>query len=201
MFEDDELIQELRGGNGEALDVIFERHHRLVLVTALRILGDMGEAEDLAQSVFLEIFSKADQFDPARGTLKNWILQYAYHRSINRRNYLALRKFYHQAGVHGAGREELWETQVAPPNQESAWLVQEALALLNDRQRQVMELVFFEGLSLKDVAERTGQTFVNVRHHYYRGLEYLRERLSTRWADKAKRKVAAPLGEVSPAGA
>jgi len=74
----------------------------------------------------------------------------------------------------------LWQTQVAPPTQESAWLVQEALALLNERQCQVMELVFFAGLSLKEVAEQTGQTFANVRHHYYRGLEHLRERLSIR---------------------
>jgi RNA polymerase sigma-70 factor (ECF subfamily) len=73
--------------------------------------------------------------------------------------------------------------------------------LLNDHQRQVMELVFFEGLSLKEVAERTGQTFVNVRHHYYRGLERLRERLSIPRTRAAKRKIGTPLGQVSPAGA
>ncbi|MBZ5534067.1 MAG: sigma-70 family RNA polymerase sigma factor [Acidobacteriia bacterium] len=200
-FEDDELIRDLRGGNGEAFAAIFNRYHRLVLVTALRILGDMGEAEDLAQSVFLEIYSNAGQFDPSRGTLKNWILQYAYHRSINRRNYLALRHFYHQATTNVTGEEDPWVTQVSPPTQEATRLVDEALALLNDRQRQVMVLVFFEGLSLKDVAERTGQTFANVRHHYYRGIQHLRDSLSTRRGGDAKRVVSAALGKTSPAHA
>jgi RNA polymerase sigma-70 factor (ECF subfamily) len=59
-----------------------------------RILRDAGEAEDITQLVFLEIFQAAAQFDPARGNLKGWLLQYAYHRSINRRDYLAKRKFY-----------------------------------------------------------------------------------------------------------
>jgi RNA polymerase sigma-70 factor (ECF subfamily) len=198
---DEELSNGLRARNEHAFAQIFNRYHRLVLVTALRIVGDMGEAEDLAQAVFLEIFSKANQFDPARGSLKSWILQYAYHRSINRRNYLVLRQFYQQSGTRESSQEELWQTEVAPPTQESAWLVQEALALLNGQQRQVMELVFFEGLSLKEVAERTGQTFVNVRHHYYRGLEHLRERLAIPRTRAAKRKIAAPLGQVSPAGA
>src|SRR5258707_7519450 len=81
-------------GHPDALAVLFDRYHRLVLNVALRILRDTGEAEDLMQSVFLEIFHTAAQFDPVKGTTKVWILQYAYHRSFNRREYLNLR------GVH-----------------------------------------------------------------------------------------------------
>lgn len=46
------------------------------------------------QSVFLEVFRAAAQFDPAKGTTKVWILQCAYHRSFNRRQYLNLRGLY-----------------------------------------------------------------------------------------------------------
>ena len=41
------------------------------------------------QDVFFEIFNKAGQFDPAKGSAKTWIVQYAYHRILNRRQYLA----------------------------------------------------------------------------------------------------------------
>jgi RNA polymerase sigma-70 factor (ECF subfamily) len=84
----------LQAGNFDALAVLFHRYHRLVLNVGLRILRDAGEAEDLMQSVFLEILRSAAQFDPLKGTTKVWILQYAYCRGFNRRQYLSLRGIY-----------------------------------------------------------------------------------------------------------
>ena len=104
---EEQLMRALQSGNGDALGVIFDRYHRLVLVIAVRILHDIGEAEDLMQSVFFEIFQKAAQFDPAKGTLNKWILQYAYHRSINRKNYLVVRQFYRSIDLLEADEPEL----------------------------------------------------------------------------------------------
>jgi RNA polymerase sigma-70 factor (ECF subfamily) len=52
---DDEVMRELQAGNTDAFAVVFRRYHRLIHVTALRILRDTGEAEDLTQSVGHEI--------------------------------------------------------------------------------------------------------------------------------------------------
>ena len=191
---EDQLMRALQSGNGDALSVIFDRYHRLVLVTALRILNDIGEAEDLMQSVFFEIFQKAAQFDPARGILSKWILQYAYHRSINRKNYLALRQF-QKIDLIGP---ELWATKVSLPAQEAARLAREALGLLNERQREVMELVFFREMTLQEIADQTEQSFGAVRHHYYRGLKHLRNLLSR---DAKREKAIARLNEVGGANA
>jgi RNA polymerase sigma-70 factor, ECF subfamily len=180
----EELIRNFCAGDPDALTAIFDRYHRLVLLTALRILGDMGEAEDLTQLVFFEIHRKAAQFDPSKGTFKTWLLQYAYHRSMNRWNYLKLRHFYDQPNRQSGKADDLFDRRVSPPTQEAAHLVNEALATLNQSQRQAIGLVFFEGLSFRDIAERTGQTFTNVRHHYYRGLQRLRECLSTGRSEK-----------------
>src|SRR5258707_6691649 len=90
-LSDEALMLHLSAGHHDALAVLFDRYHRLVMNVALRILRDSNEAEDLMQSVFLEIFRSAAQFDAAKGTTKIWILQYAYHRSFNRRQYLNLR--------------------------------------------------------------------------------------------------------------
>jgi RNA polymerase sigma-70 factor (ECF subfamily) len=178
-----DLMHEVATHNQEAFALIFERYYRLVLVTALRILGDIGEAEDITQSVFLEIYSKAAQFDPSRGSLKNWILQYAYHRTINRRNYLSVRHFYDHPGDHTNSQLQPWETTVVPATQEARLLLTEVLALLNQHQRQVLQMVFYEGLDLHEIAKQIGQTFTNVRHHYYRGLLRLRDALTTRKND------------------
>src|SRR5260370_42277327 len=82
------------GGSRDALSVLFGRYYRLVFHTAAGILRDRAEAEDVMQDVFLEIYRDAAKFDPRRGKLRTWLLQYAYHRSLNRRKYLATRGFY-----------------------------------------------------------------------------------------------------------
>jgi DNA-directed RNA polymerase specialized sigma24 family protein len=57
---DERVMHELHAGNNDAFAVIFRRYHRLVHISALCILRDAGEAEDLTQSVFLKIYRKVD---------------------------------------------------------------------------------------------------------------------------------------------
>ena len=174
---DEDVIERLRQGNAEALPILFDRYYRLVLRIAVRILRDPGEAEDLMQEVFLELFHKAAQFDPCRGSAKTWILQYAYHRSLSRRQYLALRNFY--------DRRQITEHEVSESNSGNAFwrgltfaewrrAIAQGLATLNQKQRKTLELACFDGLLLSEIAEHTKESPANVRHHYYRGLEGLR---------------------------
>lgn len=177
-LSDEEIMKQVRLGHPDALLILFDRFYRLVLKVAMRILRDPGEAEDLMQDVFFEIFNKADQFDAARGSAKTWILQYAYHRSLNRRQYLALRNFY--------SRHETTELEMSESNslnaswrgltfQEWRRILDEGLGTLNERQRKILELTCFQGLLLSEIADRTKESLANVRHHYYRGLEGLRK--------------------------
>jgi len=175
---DEDVMERLRNGDPDALPLLFDRFHRLVMKIALRILRDAGEAEDVMQEIFLEIFNKAGQFDPAKGSAKTWILQYAYHRSLSRRQYLALRNFY--------DRHQTTELEVLESNRvDISWrgltfeewrqVIQQGLATLNEKQRKTVEMVCFQGLLLSEIAERTKESLPNVRHHYYRGLQALRK--------------------------
>jgi RNA polymerase sigma-70 factor, ECF subfamily len=60
---------------------------------------------------------------------------------------------------------------------ESSHLVQEALRSLNSTQRRILELAFYEGLTMREISEKTGESFDSVRHIYYRCLEKLRSLL------------------------
>jgi len=171
---DSEIMAHLREGHDDALAVLFDRYHRLVFHVALKILRDSGEAEDVMQNVFLEIYKVAAQFDPARGTTKVWVLQYAYHRSMNRRQQLITRKFYNSTDVSDVCESLASPTYGALSRQETRHLVKQSLDALNSAQRRVLELAYFEGLSLKEIADQTGEPLGNVRHHYYRGLAKLR---------------------------
>jgi RNA polymerase sigma-70 factor (ECF subfamily) len=179
-LSDEEVMEQVRLGHPDALMTLFDRFYRLVLKVALRILRDPGEAEDLMQDVFFEIFNKANQFDASRGSTRTWILQYAYHRSLNRRQYLALRNFYdrHQITDWGVCEvdsiDTLWRGLTF---QEWRQVLERGLATLNKKQRQTIEMTCFHGLLLSEIAERTHESLPNVRHHYYRGLEGLRKYL------------------------
>jgi RNA polymerase sigma-70 factor (ECF subfamily) len=185
-LSDESLMMHLQAGHTDVLAIIFDRYHRLILSVAMKILRDVGEAEDLMQIVFLEIFKSAAQFDPSRGTLKVWILQYAYHRAMNRRQHLTIRNFYRNADIAELHKELLPVGVSHFNDQEIRQLVNQALGSLNEIQSEVLKLAYFEGLSLKEIAERTNESLGNVRHHYYRGLNKLRAVLSSQ---PAKEKV------------
>ncbi len=179
---DSELVQQLRAGHDDALAVIVDRYQRLVLSVALRIVKNQCEAEDVVQTVFVDIFKKAEQFDPSRGTLKTWLLQFAYSRSINRRHYLEQRQFYSQLDLSEIDPSSLAIGSIRADgfsSKEIGLLVREALGSLNAKQQTAIELVYFEGLTLDEAAAKTGETLPAIRHHYYRGLIKLREFISS----------------------
>jgi RNA polymerase sigma-70 factor, ECF subfamily len=189
---DEELMQALRMGCNDALAILFERHSALVFRIARAILHDDGEAEETVQKVFLDIFRAVNQFNPDRGTFKTWLLQYAYHRSIDRRKHLQSNRFY--------SRDELDELMPAEvfhgpghllclPPQEVTCLVEQILATLEKHQRRVIELTYFEGLTAEEIAQKTGDSASSVRHNLYRGLAKLRDVLQQ--TSKVKEKSAA----------
>ncbi len=172
---DEELMIHLQNGHDDALAILFDRFHRLVFSIANRIVRDAGEAEDVMQTVFLEIYRAATRFDASKGSTKVWILQYVYHRAIDRRQQLASRNFYNQAGV----RQSYNYATAAPScsalsTQECSVLVREALLRLSKEQKNAIELAYFNGLTMQEIAEQTGETVANVRHHFYRGLDKIR---------------------------
>ncbi len=178
---DEELMMHVKAGHHDALAVLVDRYQRLVWSVAQKIVHDEGEAEEVVQVVFLELFQKVELFNPNRGTLKVWLLQMAYTRSVNRRYHLQRRQFYKQVEV-----DDQIVAEFAPASGlglqlnagESARLVQEVLATLNDNQRIAVEAIGFEGLTFEELANRTGETLANAKHHYYRGMMKLREYLS-----------------------
>jgi RNA polymerase sigma-70 factor (ECF subfamily) len=190
VLNDGRVMQYLQAGNTDAFAVVFKRYHRLVHMTALHILRDAAEAEDLTQSVFLEIYRKAGQFDPARGTLKVWLLQYAYSRSANRRNYLLVRHLYSSTEISAVDEAKSFWSPARLQPQEATRLVSEALETLSDAQKQTIKMFFFEGLDFKEIARRRNEKFSNIRHHYYRGLQQLRSHLQSAQTESARPAVA-----------
>jgi RNA polymerase sigma-70 factor (ECF subfamily) len=170
---DEDLINQVSNGSKEALALLFRRHAQSVFNVASRILRDEAEAEDLLQELFLFVFQKANLFDRTKSTAVSWIIQMTYHRAIDRRRYLHARRHYDvQEFVEERQQPTALQTSIDEITARSL------LATLRDElapdQLQTLELHFFEGYTFHEIAEKTGQTLGNVRHHHYRGLERLR---------------------------
>jgi RNA polymerase sigma-70 factor, ECF subfamily len=172
---DEELMKALQEGDHDALALLFDRYYRLILSVALKILRSPAEAEDVMQEVFLEIFTKAKQFDPVKGSVTTWLLQYAYHRSLTRRQCVSLRN------EHNVGGGQVDNLKIAVSDSagltpyECAHDLRKGLLTITAKQRETIELACFHGLSLSEIAERQHDSIGNVRHHYYRGIKKLRE--------------------------
>jgi len=175
---DGELIDDIRLGHAEALSTLFDRYSRLVFDIARKILRDKAEAEDLMQDVFLEVYRKADLYQSGRGSVKVWLLQYAYHRSFNRRKYLALRSFYDASPADALAERDLsgeWSGRERLAAHEWEQVLKHGMKELNDKQKQIIGLVAFDGLTVREASEQVRESYVNGRNHYYRGLKKLRE--------------------------
>jgi RNA polymerase sigma-70 factor, ECF subfamily len=173
---DEEALARLRAGDSQALNLIYERYSRLAFSVALRILHDYGEAEEVVQDVFFQVFQKANLFEPSKGTAKAWIVQIAFHRALDRRSYLHRRGYYVGTDTDCLGDtpgETDLEREVGARLNRSH--LERAFEELTDLQRRTLELFYFDGLELREITERLGESLGNVRHHFYRGLERLRK--------------------------
>lgn len=173
---DEQLLSQVGLGSRDALGLLFRRYARAVFHVAWRILRDESEADDLRQEVFLYLSERSQHFDAQKGSGISWIMQVTYHRAIDRRRYLDLRHHYSAEEFD----EQRMPTTAAQPSTEALdgrAILDRLRDHLTADQQQTLELHFFEGYSLREIAERNGQTVGNVRHHYYRALDRLRSHL------------------------
>jgi len=183
---DDELLGNVAQGCDDCFALLFHRYCRQVYSVSIRILRNRAEAEDILQEVFLSIYLQTERFDPTRGTPRNWILQFAYFKSLVRRRYLGIRNFYDQVEVSEA--REFRGGQSSDPlgmtPAERARYLEAGVSGLNHKHRQVIEMVHFDGYTLQEVSEVLRESLANTRNHYYRGLNALRDLLGIRTAPK-----------------
>jgi RNA polymerase sigma-70 factor (ECF subfamily) len=174
---DEEIMARLQSNDSDALEILFDRYSHLVLSIARGIVRDSGEAEDVVQEAFFYLYKKSGLFDGAKGSVKNWILQIALHRALDRKAHLARRGFYAGTDIGSLDDALLGETDLDREIGAKLNRVQlkKAFQQLPDIQRLTLELFYFEGLELREISEKLNEPLGNSRHHFYRGLERLRK--------------------------
>ena len=179
LLTDEALLHNIAHGCEDCFDLLFVRFFRPVLNLAYKIIRDRPEAEDVVQEVFLAIHEQRERFDPSVGTARTWVLQFGYYKSLKRRRYLSKRHFYepHVSVEEDSGDPVMVQPEFVQRSFECREIVERALASLTPAQRRVIELLHFEGRTLREISQIEGKELAGIRNSYYRGLNALKKTL------------------------
>lgn len=154
-----QTIQAAKAGDLAAFEILMRRHERLVLATALRLLGKMEDAQDASQEVFLRLYRNLGKVQGS-GNLAGWL----YRVTVNVCRDLRGRRP-EETSVEAA--EELAspgaDPQQAATRNERQRALELSLRLLPEKQRAALVLRDLEGLSTEEVARILGTSQATVR--------------------------------------
>jgi RNA polymerase sigma-70 factor, ECF subfamily len=166
---DAELLARVGDGDREAFELLYRRYVRPLFGLALRRLGDRGHAEDAVQEAFAAIWRSASTYRPERGAAGGWLYTVARNAIVDRlrRNGLAT----------DAELPELVANEPGPPEKaEDAYVsvrVHRALEEIQPREREVIELAYWSGMSQSEVADYLGLPLGTVKTRTRSGLARL----------------------------
>ncbi|MUG93218.1 sigma-70 family RNA polymerase sigma factor [Scytonema sp. UIC 10036] len=152
---DEALFVALKNGDSSALSVLFNRHSLLVYGLALKILADSQEAEDLTQEVFLTLWRKASSNPDCRFFVR-YLVTIARSRAIDK-----LRARSRQLKLVEQWEKTMTSEAASSPTPveqatfaERSQRIHNALLQLPEKQRQVIELAYNQGLSQSEIAKQ-----------------------------------------------
>jgi RNA polymerase sigma-70 factor (ECF subfamily) len=168
--DDTALLTRMGQGDENAMEDVFRRYSGAVYSVALRVLHDTGQAEDVMQEIFLQLWRKPAAFVQGRGSLGAWLVVVARNRAID-----LLRRRKPSDSVDDVVLAS--PINVADEAERNTMMekVRRVIADLPAEQRKSLELAYFEGLSHTEIASRTGDPLGTVKTRIRQALIALRK--------------------------
>ena len=164
---DEMLIRRIAEGDQLAMRTLFGRHRVPLYRWLLRLVGDEALAEDLLSDVFLDVWRQAAAFE-ARSSVSTWLLAIARYKALSARRRRTDAELDEKVASTVADTAD--DPEVVLQKKARAELLRHALARLSSEQGEVIDLVYFHGKSVKEVAEIVGiaEATVKTRMFYAR---------------------------------
>jgi len=172
-LSDAQLVTSIARYSEVALAEAYRRHGGAVFGLARRVLQNATEAEDVAQEVFLRLWNQPDRFDPARGSLRSFLLAQAHGRAVdairssNSRRARESRDAVRTAEADYDMQHEVWDLAVADQ-------VAHAMGELPEAERRAIELAYFDGRTYREVAQLLDQPEGTVKSRIRNGMRRMR---------------------------
>lgn len=174
--DDGALLALMARGNRRAFALLYDRYSPLFLGIARKLLDDSVAAEDLVQDVFVEVWRKAETYDPTRGSARTWLLVRLRSRAIDRC----------RSRTRHATEDESEQIlqNISVQQHEDTTLqadrtrARQAMRQIPVEQRQALELAYFAGMSSSEISAHLGVPLGTIKSRLAAGLQKLRQQLS-----------------------
>jgi RNA polymerase sigma-70 factor (ECF subfamily) len=177
---DEELMPLIGDKDSEAFEVFYDRHGGVAYSLAYRVVGERGAAEDVVQEAFISIWRSGARYDPARGSVRSWMLGIVRNRAIDVLRSKAGRApkldFDDEAVLEHRPAAE--QTEAEALRRETAAEMRGVLDELPGDQSKVIQLAYFGGFSHSEIASMLGVPLGTVKGRMRLGLEKIRGQLA-----------------------
>jgi RNA polymerase sigma factor (sigma-70 family) len=177
---DMELMRLIRQRQREALEELYDRYVKLVYSFALRSMGTEATAREVVQLVFTRLWTTGASYDSQKGTFVSWLLTITRNITID-----LLRQERRQIDAVYLSTEhwvQLPDTSYLTPEDEiikksESERIRAAFRYLSDAQRNLVELLYWQGYTLSEIAETSEQPLGTIKSRLYETLRILRQHL------------------------
>lgn len=184
-----ELIQQLKQGNEAAFKIFVETHQDRVFNTALGIVQNAADAEDVAQEVFIQAYRSIGSFK-GESKLSTWLYRIATTRSLDllrskksKKRHGFLQRLFNDQGELQYDPPDFHHPGVALEQKENAAKLFKAIAKLPENQKAAFTLHKLEGISYQEISEVLQTTISSVEMLMYRAKQNLKKMLETEGAN------------------
>jgi RNA polymerase sigma-70 factor (ECF subfamily) len=180
-LDDKDLIARVARQDQSAFVALYDRYSSRIHTLILHMVNDRMLAEEILQETFLRVWRRADQYDPARGSLLVWLLAVARRTTLERLRFESRRPALSDGDEQSTFLESLPEPETT--SDEARWRsLYLAVQSLPDEQKKVIELAYYQGLSQSEIAEMLGLPLGTVKTRLRAGMLRLRQQ----WLDEEK---------------
>jgi len=173
-LSDEALIRRIANADELAMRTLFARHRVAIYRWLVRLVGEEGLAEDLLSDVFFEVWRKAPTFE-GRSSVSTWLLAIARHKALSARRRTQVERAVELD-------DELAWTMADPADnpelllekKDREDLLRRSLARLSPEHGEVIDLTYYHGKTIKEIAEIVGINEATVKSRTF----YARKRLA-----------------------
>jgi len=174
-----ELMNRVQNGDSKALRQIYGSYKSILFGLIVSILKDREEAEDCLQEVFTQLWEKADRFDASKGNLYSFIVTMARNKAIDRirsRAYKDSKQEDHTISDFSLTPESDFNNPEEDLElTERANLVRSALQKLSSKEREVLKVAYYGGMSQTEISEKMEIPLGTVKYRMRQGMIKLKD--------------------------
>ncbi|MGF1579661.1 MAG: RNA polymerase sigma factor [Gemmataceae bacterium] len=175
---DEQLLERFARGDHEVLDELFQRYRSLAYRVAFRLLGNEADALDAVQDGFVKALMNLPSFE-GRSTFKTWLLRVVSNASLDLGRQRGRKETLSLDAVHSDERDQMTPQTLSNPakgleREDLRRMIDQALEVLPEAQRQTFVLHAEAELSYREVAETLGISIGTVMSRLFYARQKLR---------------------------